>query len=310
MGVLGGRDAFSSKYVTAMIFDEENRMHLIPITHPLDNYFIAKINGESYVFRIVHSRIKMWYTKFTKSFRVLLYTTKHYMPISPENNKGLELLLQDNALPKMNKMLYNVLSVLGKTEKKDFVAHDLEELVTEVSEREDLHAENVRNIKTFLDDLNVKQIITPVRDITDFIYEDLIATDPQFLGSIPERVMEAEIENRKVTNSPIGAKHAWMKWIAVFAIVALVGVGVYMLATSGNISAPNFGGFLPSMPSMTGGPSDAELMRQYPTPESMKVAINEGRLDYNSLSSTMKKMVDTVKLPTVTPKDHSVVIGQ
>ena len=313
MGVLGGGDNFSSKHITAMIIDGENRLHLVPIKHSLDNFFLAEINNDIYAFRIDHSRIIIWYKTLVKSFRVLLYTTKHYMPISPQNNKDLEMVLTKNALPKMNKMLFRVLHILGKSEKTQFENHNIKELVEALSEREISaqsredreslkEAENIRNIKTFLQDLKIDQICTPVRNITEFIYDDLLATDPQFLGSIPERILEAEVEGRKVTNSPIGTKFAWTKWILIFGIVGMA-IGLIAWAfTSGAIQPPNFGGGF-SFPSLTsgGGPNLADLQKMYPTPESLKIAIDQHQVDPKTLPDFMRKAAEGAKLPTVTP---------
>lgn len=313
MGVTGGRDFFSSKYITAMIFDEQSRMHLVPIKKPIaDDFFLAKINNELYCFRIDNRRIKIWYQTVTKSFRILLYTTKHYLPISPEHNKELEVCIEKNALPKMNKMLYVILSTLGKTEKRKFTPHRVDALIENLGEREDAHAENVRNIKTFLEDLSIDEIVTPVRDITDFIYEDLIATDPKFLGSVPGAILEAENESRKVTNSPLGSKHAWFKWIIVFGMIAVVGGLAFWLFTQGG-GGDKMPDFLSFLPGTSTGPTVEQLQAQYPTPEALKSAVDAGRVDPTQLPDWMRKSIEKIQLPTLTPtvpQNHQVNIGE
>lgn len=289
-----------------MIFDAENRVHLVPLKYKIDDYFFADINNEIYAFKIVHKRIAIWYVSLAKAFRILLYSTSHYMPISPEDTKELELVIKKNKLPKIDKLEFRVLNELGRSEtrKKGFEPHDVKKLAEMLKNRSDADTENIRNIKTFLEELNIDKIVTPLRNITEFIHEDLIATDPQFLGSVPDLYLEAEKEGRKVTNSALGSKHAWVKWIMMFGLIGLVIGLAYWLLTSngGGFQLPDFGHMLPGFGGST-NPTTQQIMQQYPTPEAAKIAIDQGKLDYNSLPPELKRLVDNVKLPTVTPKE-------
>ena len=66
-----------------------------------------------------------------------------------------------------------------------------------------------------------------------------------------------------------------------------------MFSGFGDFSMPTF--TPPSLPSST------DIMSKYPTPEASKAAIDRGEVSYNSLPSDVKKMVDNVKTPTVSP---------
>lgn len=309
MGVRSGEQFFSSKWITAEIFDTDGRMWLVPIINKVGDYFLAEINSQIYAFKIENSRIKTWYTKNpspVRSFRILLYTTAHYMPISPENNKGLELLLSENSLPKINRLMYNILSMLGKTEKiEKFVAHDLNSLITELENHPEKEDEVHYNILQFLKSIGPKQINTPVKDLTDFLQQDLIATDPKFLGSIPETVINAEVVHRKVTNAPIGAKKGWVKWMLIILVIGMIGfMAVYFFSHSSGGNPLEM--FSHVVPGLNPGLTPEQIMAQYPNPEALKTAIDRGEIKYDSLPGSIKDMLNSYKPPTVTPKENIV----
>lgn len=309
MGLIGGRDAFSSKYITAMIADSENRVHLVPIKNTFGDYFMAEINNNLYAFKIDPKRILIWYVSLAKAFRVMWYTTSHYTPISPDDLKDLEIVITKNKLPKIDRLQFRVMNELGRaeTKKKGFEPHEIKKLTEIIEKRPDANTENIRNIKTFLEELNIEKIVTPLRRVTEFIQEDLIATDPQFLGSIPELYLEAEKEGRKVTNAPLGSKHAWVKWIMLIAMIGLIVLVAFWLLSgqSGGFQMPSLDGLIPGLGG-GGNPTTQDIMRQYPNPEAAKAAIDRGELDYNKLPPELKRLVDNVKLPTVTPKEETV----
>ena len=302
------KSIYSSKWITAEISDGSSRLHFVPIKHTIGDYFVAQINKQLYAFRIDGSRIKTYRQTLVKSFRVLQYDTTHYLPISPES-EDLKLILEKNALPKMNVLLFNILKILGRREKAKFEPHKLEALIKEFSDQEDQYGEQVRNIKNYLDNLKIDEVVTPLRKMTDYIEGDLLATDPQFLGTTISSYQRTDVEHKKVTNYPVGAKAAWIKWIAIIALVGLIAAIVYIAYDQGAFDSFTnmFGSFqigsgsspfnLPS-----NQPTATDWMSQY-TPESLKAAIDRGDVNYDSLPPDVKKLVDGVKLPTATPKN-------
>lgn len=306
MGVRGGKDFFSAKWVTAEISDEQNRLWLHPIKNEIDGYFIATINKQNYVFKIDHSRIKIWYATLTQSFRILHYTTSHYMPISDQDCKALEQMIIDNGLPKLDKMLFHILEKLGIREKPDFKEHDLNDLISEIKTRKDQNAVLLRNMKTYLDDMNTKKIITPVKPITEFIHKDLIATDPRWVDSVGEAEVKADIENRKINNEPIGTKRAWMKPMLIMAMIgvgALIGVLIWQNGTFDGI-LPDFSQIKPL--SLTPPGAGDNLMSRYPDPVDLRLACDRGEVNCDSLPQNVKDMLKNVKLPTATPSNQVV----
>ena len=267
----------------------------MPIKFVLGDYFLAELDKQIFCFKIDGSRIKTYRHTLVRSFTVLHYDTTHYLPISPGDNKELELVLKENALPKMNHLLFGMLKLLGKREKKQFQTHDLNDLVAEVAQHENEYGEQVTNLKNYLASLNINQIVTPVRSVVDFIEGDLLATDPKFLGDIVSAYQRTDVEHKKITNSAITGKVAWMKVIAILAIIVIIiAIGV-MVWQSGMLSHGIPGLSLPNL----NAPTPTDLMHKYPTPESLKAAIDRGEIKYGDLPPDIQKMVDTVKIPTV-----------
>lgn len=258
----------------------------------IGDYFVTDINKEVYCFKIDSRRIKVWQKTLTKSFRKLHYTTNHFMPISPEDVTELEQVIRENGLPKMNIMLFNVLRTLGKTEKKVFTPHILQELVDKVSQKKEKYQELAINLINYLEHLNIDKVITPVRHITDFIEEDLIATDPKFLGSIVSSYQRTDVEHKKITNTPIGAKTAWLKWIAILCIVLLIGAIAWILYDSKALNS--------MIPNFSPPVKEPDIMAKYGSPEALKAAIDRGEVKYETLPPNIQKMIDTVETPAVT----------
>lgn len=295
---------FSSKYINAEIFDPQGRMHIVHIKNSIDNFFFATINKERYVFRIDESRIKIWYSKkLVKSFRILLYTTAHYLPISPEHVKELEMIITKNGLPKIDMMLYNILHELGRTEGTDFKPHNLSKLRKGYEERKDAQAQTVRNIVTYLKDLNVNEIITPVKNMTDFMWNDMIATDAKFLDTVVEGKVQAEILHREVSNNPIGAKKTYIMYILIGLAVSVIIGMVVMGWQAGWFNGVNLA---PTFTPGIGAPGD--IMSRYPTPEQLQAAIDRGEVNRDQLPPDVKKFLGTYKPPTVTPKQQTLEI--
>ena len=310
MGVLSGRDIMTAKFITAEITDSEDRIHYVPIKHSIGDFFIADLDGKFFVFTLKNARILTHRVTMTRSFRVIQFDTSHYSSLRPET-KELELLLAKNSLPKMSGMLHNVLRVLARREKHEFKPHSIIDLVSEFADKQGEYPEEVRNIKNYLLELDVDTIVTPVRKVTDFIQEDLIATSPSFLGELVPRIQRLDNEHRKITNTPIKGTGGMLKLAVIVLMAIVIAVGVFYASEQGMFdgvmstidSLGTVGEGLSGLPSPTQGFqttgagmdfSDAAIQAQY-TPEELQVAVNNGEVDYNKLSSNMKDMLENIE---------------
>jgi hypothetical protein len=140
----------------------------------------------------------------------------------------------------------------------------------------------------YLDHLDIKEIVTPLRKISEFIQEDLIATDPKFMGTVVASYQRTDMEHKKVTNTPISTKQAWVKFLAIFMGIGMV-LAIAFFVYDGGYLDQMMGGM--SMPTM-GALDDASIMKQYPDAESLRVAVDSGVVDYNQLSSIAQGIVD------------------
>lgn len=308
MGVRGGRDFYSSKWITAEIEDEQQRLHLVPIRREIDGYFIATVNGQVYAFKIDHSRIKIWYASLTKSFRVLHYNTAHYMPISGADCKELELMITQNGLPKIDKLMFRILEQLGQREKPDFKEHDLVKLVNQIKRRTDKNTALLRNMKTFLEDMNTKKIVTPVKRVSEFLHKDMIETDPRFIAAVGEAMVKADQENRRINNESVGTKKAWLKPLLIIMGIAVFGVVGYMVYDSGIIQGmlPDLSQMKPLDLSGAYGGAPGNIMSRYPDPVDLRLACDRGEVDCSTLPKNVQDMLKTVELPKAVPTQQTV----
>ena len=301
MGILSGKDIFSSKWITAQITDSFNRRYFIPIKHTIGDYFVAKIEGDVYCFKIESSRIAVYQHTLVRSFRVIDYNLSHYLPISAADNKELEEVLKQNSLPKMNLMLFNVFKLLGQREKQGFTPHKLGTLVTDLSQHEAQYPERFQNIKNYLTHLNVQEIVTPVRKMSEFIQEDLIESDPHYFGTILTQIARVDQEHKKVTNTPEKGKTAWLKIVVILLLAVIIIGALWWVIDSGVITnmIPKFD--FGSMGGGYSGPPGTDLIAKYPTPESLQAALDRGEISEDALTPTMKDMLKNYVPPTVTP---------
>jgi len=296
MGVLHGRDLLSPKWITAIISDASHRVHFVPIKHVIGDYFITDIDGDVYAFKIDGRRILQYRESMVKTFRILQYDITHHLPLSSDS-KELEIILELNKLPKVDGMLANIFKILGSKERDNFVSHKLSELIdkiqgyekvqaqTELNER---YSKEAMNMINYLDHLDVREIVTPLKKVSEFIQEDLIATDPKFMGTVVSSYQRTDMEHKKVTNTPIASKQAWIKFVAIFMAIGMVGAIGYIVYDGGHLDSM-MGGM--SMPSL-GQISDDVIMKQYPNSESLRIAVDSGEVDYDKLSSTAQNIVD------------------
>jgi hypothetical protein len=222
-----------------------------------------------------------------KTFRILQYDITHHLPLSSES-KELEIILELNKLPKVDGMLANIFKILGSKERGNFVSHKLSELIDRISGYEKTEARNELNEKysrdavnmiNYLDHLDVKEIVTPLKKVSEFIQEDLIATDPKFMGTVVASYQRTDME--------IASKQAWIKFVAIFCAIGMVGAIGFVVYDGGHLDSM----MGMSMPTM-GQLDDTMIMNKYPDAESLRIAVDSGEVDYDKLSSVAQNIVD------------------
>lgn len=307
MGVLSGKDLFNSKYITAVIINSSMRSFFVPIKYVIGDYFLTVIDRQLYVFRMNEQLITYRHT-MVRSFRWYLYTTDHYLPLAPRQLKQLEKMLEKNGIPRLNLMLFNILKYLGRREKAKFQVHKISSLVEDLAKHEDRYSEEIKNLLAYLDHLNVDQIVTPVRKLSEFVEDNLLTPDPKFFGNVINFFKSTDVEFKKINNAPKTGKTNWMLWLSILGIGLAITVIIMWAIDSGTFDnlLPDFSQIKPLQltPPGLGG----NIMQQYPDPVDLKIAIDQGKVDYNSLDPMTKKIVDNVELPKAVPTSKTVNI--
>ena len=269
----------------------------------LGDYFTTRIDGQVYAFRL-KGKIYTYHALGMRTVRKIYYNTKHYMPISPEDYKALELVLDINGLPRLNRTLFDTLRYLGKRERPDFEYHDMDDVFKEIASKESKYAREAQAMKDFLEHLNIDKIVTPVKEVTEFFQDDMIASDPQFFGDVIPALRRVDHEDKKITNTPVRGKGPWMKIIAIVSIIGLIGAIIVIALEQGWFDG--LGNMIPNI-TPSGAPKTVnEWAARFPTPESLRIAVDNGQVDPNTLPNDMKKMLDSFVPPTATPKSNTV----
>jgi len=305
MGITNGRDLLSSKFRTAIIIDSINTAHFVPIKYPIGDYFFAEINNELYAFDTKGDEFK-WRQNTAKSFAFQIFFTDHYKPISSEI-KELELILEQNNLPKMGLKLHGFFKMLSTRQTKDFAGFNIDEIIESLYKAKDADPEKFEKLKTiihFIEDLNIREICTPVKRITSFLDESLLATDPRFMGAVKTAVQTAFTENREINHRPITAKKGWLKIAAIMLLITVIGLVLYLAYDSGAFEG------VESMLSPIGDikfdvtppPSIApnSAAAKYPSPEAAKAAIDRGEVKLTDFPPEMRALISSTKTPVTT----------
>lgn len=296
-GIFDGKNVYNYKGITAEITDSGNNKWFVPIKYILGDYFVTKINNQTYVFKIVGSRIKNSKRKGAMTFQTLDYNTEHYMPVSADV-KELEMVLLKNKLPPVNGKLHGIMKILGRTEKDAFVAHDLIELIEKLSNSKDKYQKEVAELLNYFGSLAIDKIVTPLGRVSEFIETDLKATDAKVIGDVFVEAVEVDKDHKTVTNVPVNLKKSYLVMALILLVVFSVIGLIYFAYEAGRFDNMGFDlGF-------SGGGADYSkeaLMKKYPNGASMRAAVDSGTLDYNKLPKDVQKMVDATPIPTLKP---------
>lgn len=239
----------------------------------------------------------------TKTAKVIHFYTDNSNPINPAQVSKVRELLEKNNLPKINQKMFGMLKILAQDEKagKDFQPHVLTNLVAQIEQHKDKHPENVKTMTNFINELPIEQINHPIKDITDFLQEDMIAPDPKYLGDVAQTVINLEEHHKIVVNEPAKNKVAFAKILLVAMLGVLCIVGVYFLFTSNIL--PHLGPTTNSGTSSGGAINSQttnDIMKQYPDPQLLRNAIKNGQVSCTGLDKQIKDYVNTIP-PAVCP---------
>lgn len=193
---------------------------------------------------------------------------------------------------------------------KGFEAHLLKNLVDDITDKPEQYQNQMKNLKTYFDNMAVYQILTPVKDVTEFIEDDLIATDPKFLGDVVRSCMLLDKEQKKVLNTKIDAKKNYLVIAALMLIIGAVAfMGVYLISNGGGGNPfssifPQFNSGQTTATGSGGGTnlgcnpiSDTTIFSDYPLPQDLAKAVAKGDIKLCQLSPSVQKLVKGTPIP-------------
>lgn len=307
MGIFSSKDVYSPKYTTADI-QSTDRVWFVPIKYLIGDLFITALDGLLYCFQMDGTRIKTYRHLGIRSFRKIYYTIAHNHPISAEKVKELEIILSKNSLPNVSNNLFNVFKNLKNKEKhlkkdESFTPHVISKMIEEIEASPNKNPEIAANLKQFCENLGTEEIVTPVKQITEFLEHDFKATNPQYMGNVMNAANMNDKMRKKITNMPETGKTPWLKMMAILMLIGIVGGLAYYAYSSGAFShmIPQIGA--------PAGPSAGDLMKQYPDPYALKLKIDSGQAKLSDYPPEVQDLIKNAKpsqLPTtpLAPNQH------
>jgi len=271
--------------------------YFVPVKNVIGDYFVVEnLNKQTYVFKLDGSRIKTTKQKFSFPFQTIDYDTSHYLPVNGET-KLAELVQQINDLPRYNNKLLGLLKIMAKTEKREFTVHELPAMTEELAKSPDKYKKEVAEMINFFKSLEINKIVTPLAPLCKFLEDDLKTTDARYGGTIFDKAIEVDKENKKMTNTPKTAKKSIALLIAIPLILILVGIvgyQAYELGVFDNLGASFGGGF--------GAVSDDTIKANCPNAEAVVNCIDSGKYKYDQVSKAVQSMYDVEKARLAEPR--------
>ena len=81
---------------------------------------------------------------------------------------------------------------------------------------------------TFIKDLGIDEIVTPVKRVTEYLDSSFLVPDPKFMGSIRSAFETMDREDKIVNNVEITGKKGWVKVLALMMGIGLIGAIIYI----------------------------------------------------------------------------------
>ena len=261
--------------------------YFVAVKNVIGDYFIVEnLNKQTYVFKLDGSRVKTTKQKFSFPFQTVDYDTSHYLPVNGDT-KLAELVQQINSLPRYNNKLLGLLKIMAKTEKREFTVHELPAMTEELSKSPDKYKKEVAEMINFFKSLEIDKVVTPLAPLCKFLEDDLKTTDARYGGTIFDKAVEVDKENKKMTNTPKTAKKSIALLIAIPLILVLIGIVLYQAYEMGVFDdiGSQFGASF-------GAISDDELKSRYPTCQKLVAGVDGGAIKYDQMSKTGKAIYD------------------
>lgn len=310
VSIFGGNKIFDPHFITAQITMPGKKVKFVPIKYMLGDYFLWENNKQVYAF-LLTGEIYTSKVSGAKSFQTVYFDVSHYKPISPSDVKAIEIIVTQNSLPKINNKLLNILRIFGKREKENlktdnlaemsdnFTPHNITGLIEELATHEKRYHQEISELLNFMASLDTDRIVTPVKRMAEFIYQDLKQIDPKFMGTVFTQACKMEEKSQKVLNPTLTAKKSWVVLLLAIGLIITICTTLYFAYEAGAFDA--ISGMVPNL----GGGADyseKSLMSKYPNGAALRAAVDSGQLDYTKLPKSVQGIVDKVRSPVIVPQ--------
>ena len=247
------RDCFTSKYITAQIFDETGGWHAVPLIQRYmhNDHVFVKLGEKIILLKVDMQRIHTYRQSMSRPIQTLLYTTRDYMPFDPADEKTIEVFCKKNGITKLGptqSLFIHAASMLEEKDKKgNFVTDSIRvtevvnQLVSTLSPESKGHATRVAELQNAASTMGAIELMSPIKPMSD-ILDRKMHNNPEALFSSYQSLKNLNFEWKKIANP---AKTPFGHWALVLLIMGMIGVvGIVAYAFDAGLVGGNSGNAL------------------------------------------------------------------
>ena len=226
------RDCFTSKYITAQIFNEGGGWDCVPLVQDYmhDDHIFVRLGKKVLFLKVDMTAIHTYRQVMSRPIQTMLFTTQDYMPFIPGEQKKLEVFCKKNGINRIGPvqaMFLHAASLLEQRNKKGEIVQEsikIEDVIKSLTDTlnpdsED-YATQVTDLESAASDLGTVKIMTPIKPISD-ILDKKMHNSPLSIFQGFDSLRRANFEWIKIA-SP--ARTPFGHWMLVVAIIGMVGL--------------------------------------------------------------------------------------
>ena len=242
------RDCFTSKYITAQIFDDAGGWHCVPLVQEYmhDDHIFVRLGKKVLLLKIDMAAIHTYRQKTSRPIQTLLYSTQDYMPFIPGDEKYIQKFCKVNGITKLGPiqaMFIHAASMLEERDEKGELMREsikmsdiVEFLTSTLNPDTEQFATERAKLESAAEDMGTTDVLTPTKPMAD-ILDKKMHNNPEALFQGYLSLKNVNWEWKKIANPARTPFGHWALVLVFMGLIVMVALGAYAydagLLTSG-----------------------------------------------------------------------------
>lgn len=227
-------DCFSTKYITAQIFDDLNGWLVFPLkqSYIIDGKFILKLGEQLLVLRVDMDKIQTYRHKAARPVQTVLYTTKDIDPLDLNDNATIEAFCVENDIEQIDHIqgiLIQAVHLLAEQGAQNGPVGFSEALESILSTFEPNSLEYTREKAKYAKAINaisVEHLIGPTAPICKYLGRNM-RNNPITIGNILVLAKSIEHEWKEIANPAKSPFKHWMLLLGLLGGISVIGIAAW-----------------------------------------------------------------------------------